>query len=197
MHQLPYLGSFLEHRTPMLTEKETKKISKLLSFVLRHQPEAIGITLDENGWTAVDMLIEKVNSTGIAITPAILKHVVDTNAKKRFAFNDNFTKIRASQGHSVIIDLGKEAQQPPDVLYHGTAIQNLPSIQLKGLEKQSRNHVHLSNDTATAQAVGSRHGKPVVLTVNSGQMYNDGFTFTLSDNGVWLTDNVPAKYINN
>jgi len=179
----------------MLSEKESVTISKFLSLVLRHRPEAIGILLDENGWTDVAAFIEKVNGAGFTITPAILKHIVDTNPKKRFAFNSSLTKIRASQGHSVTVALGYEPQLPPDVLYHGTAVANIESIIASGLQKQSRTHVHLSAETATAITVGKRHGKPFVFEVLAGQMHNDGFLFFLSENGIWLTNHVPPNYL--
>lgn len=179
----------------MLNGKETTKISKFLSLVLRHKPETIGIVLDENGWTSVDTLIEKLGIENIIINLNILKHVVDTNTKKRFAFNDTFDMIRANQGHSVTIELGYEPQVPPEKLYHGTAVQHLDSILSTGLNKGSRHQVHLSDDITTAINVGKRHGKPIVLEIRAEQMYNDGYSFFLSENNVWLTDIVPTKYI--
>ena len=179
----------------MLTEKETTHISKFLSLVLRHKPETIGVTLDENGWVSVDTLLERINISGTEIDIGILKYIVDTNAKKRFAFNEDLTLIRAGQGHSVTIELGYTPQQPPEILYHGTAIKNIKSILQHGLEKRERHHVHLSSDIATATNVGSRHGKPVIFKVASARMYTDGYTFIVSENKVWLTDNVPPKYL--
>jgi putative RNA 2'-phosphotransferase len=179
----------------MLNEKEITRISKFLSLVLRHKPETIGIILDENGWTPVTILIEKLAITGTQIDIDILKHVVDTNAKKRFAFNNTFDRIRASQGHSITIELGYEQQVPPEILYHGTAAQHIESILSTGLNKGSRHQVHLSADTTTAINVGKRHGKPVVLEVAAGKMHNDGFIFFVSENNVWLTDNVPPGYL--
>jgi putative RNA 2'-phosphotransferase len=179
----------------MLPEKQIAKISKFLSLVLRHRPETIGIKLDENGWVNVDELLKKSGDAGIKFDFDILKYVVATNNKKRFAFNDTLDKIRASQGHSVDVELGYEQQTPPGILYHGTAISNVHSILLTGLEKRQRQHVHLSKDTETAIKVGSRHGKPVVFEVSALLMHNDGFKFFLSENGVWLTDFVPSQYI--
>jgi putative RNA 2'-phosphotransferase len=179
----------------MLSEKEITKISKFLSLVLRHQPETIGIKLDENGWVDVDELLKKSGVAGVKLDFETLKHIVATNNKKRFAFNDISDKIRASQGHSIAIELGCEPQVPPEILYHGTAISNVNSILSAGLEKRQRQHVHLSKDTETAIKVGSRHGKPVIFEVASLQMHNDGFKFFLSENGVWLTDLVPARYL--
>ena len=179
----------------MINEKQLTHISKFLSLVLRHQPETIGIQLDSNGWADVNELIEKSNTNGITIDKETLHHIVETNSKKRFAFNDTLDKIRASQGHSVEIALGYENQKPPEILYHGTNLQVVQSILDKGIEKQSRQHVHLSNDLETAVKVGQRHGKPLVFKVLAEQMYNVNFQFYISDNGVWLTDYVPAKYL--
>lgn len=175
--------------------KDEIKVSKFLSLVLRHQPETIGIELNKNGWTAIDELIEKTNLHGIRLDRETLNHIVATNPKKRFAFNDTLDKIRASQGHSIEIELGYTNQKPPEILFHGTGEKSVQSILDTGLERQSRQHVHLSSDMETALKVGQRHGKPFIFKVLAGQMYNDGFEFVISDNGVWLTDNVPTKYL--
>lgn len=175
--------------------KNEINISKFLSLVLRHQPETIAITLDQNGWADVKDLIEKANNYGIKFDRETLNHIVATNPKKRFAFNDTLDKIRASQGHSVEIELGYTNQKPPDILFHGTAEKFVQSILDKGLEKGNRQQVHLSADIDTAINVGQRHGKPFIFKVLSGQMYQDNFLFYISDNGVWLTDNVPTKYL--
>ena len=178
-----------------MNEIEKKKISKFLSLILRHQPESIGLTLDENGWAAVEELREKSVRKRIFFTPEELDEVVETNNKKRFAFNEDKTRIRASQGHSIDIDLALQALQPPDFLYHGTAETNISSILEKGIEKRTRQHVHLSADKETAAKVGMRHGKPVILTIRTGTMHKNGILFYRSANGVWLTDFVDAKYI--
>ena len=179
----------------MISEKQITHISKFLSLVLRHQPETIGIELDQNGWTDVDTLLKNSNSYGIKIDKETLNHIVETNSKKRFAFNETFDRIRASQGHSVEIELGYTSQKPPEILYHGTGEKSVQSILETGLEKQSRQQVHLSADIETAIKVGQRHGKPFVFKVFAEQMINDKFEFFISDNGVWLTDNVPTKYL--
>ncbi|WP_292008272.1 RNA 2'-phosphotransferase [Chryseobacterium sp.] len=178
-----------------MNEIETKRISKFLSLILRHQPETINLHLDENGWADVDELLEKSKKKRILFTFEELEEVVATNNKKRFAFNEDKTKIRASQGHSIDIDLALIPQQPPEFLYHGTAEGNISSILEKGIEKRNRQHVHLSSDKETATKVGMRHGKPVILTVRTGKMFDDGILFFFSDNEVWLTDYVDAKYI--
>ncbi len=179
----------------MLTDKETTRISKFLSLVLRHKPETIDLILDDNGWANTNSLIEKISKAGFSIDIEILKHIVVTNIKKRFAFNDDFSCIRASQGHSVTVDLGYTPQQPPTILYHGTAEKNIESIFASGLVKGNRHHVHLSSTTETAITVGSRHGKPVLLEVAAEQMHTDNYHFYISENGVWLIEHVPSKYL--
>lgn len=179
----------------MIPEKEITRISKFMSLVLRHQPGVLGISLDEQGWTSVPQLLLRMQEKGFDITAAVLEHVVTHNSKKRFAFNDDQSLIRASQGHSLDLDLGYAPQQPPGLLYHGTGEQSLASILASGLEKRNRHQVHLSSDRATALQVGQRHGRPVVLLVDAARMDTDGFAFYRSDNGVWLTEAVPAMYL--
>lgn len=173
----------------------TKQLSKLLSFILRHKPEHIGLQLDPQGWASVDELLNKLNASGTLVDRPTLEEIVATNNKKRFAFNDNQTLIRASQGHSIGINLQLQPLQPPDTLYHGTAEIYLESIMAQGLKKQNRQHVHLSDNLSTAKAVGSRHGKPVILLVDAKQMHVEGHVFYLSDNGVWLTEEIPSGFL--
>ena len=179
----------------MINEKQLTQLSKFLSLVLRHQPGTIGITLDSNGWTDVNELLEKANNRGIKLDRETLDYIVATNSKKRFAFNDTLDKIRTSQGHSVEIELDYQSQSPPEILYHGTCENSVQSIMETGIEKRGRQHVHLSSNMETAMQVGQRHGKPYVFKVLARQMYTDNFQFYLSDNGVWLTDYVPGKYL--
>jgi putative RNA 2'-phosphotransferase len=175
-----------------MNEKHKKTVSKFLSLILRHSPETIGLQLDQNGWADVDELMSK---SSVHFTSEELEEVVETNDKQRFAFNADHTKIRASQGHSIDIDLALQPQQPPEFLFHGTVAKFLEAIKKDGLQKMSRQHLHLSHDRQTAEKVGSRRGIPVILNISSGQMHRDGILFFLSDNGVWLTDHVPAQYI--
>lgn len=179
----------------MIGEKQQTHISKFLSLVLRHKPETIGIQLNQNGWVDISELIEKSNKYGVQFDRETLNHIVATNSKKRFAFHDTLDMIRASQGHSIAIELAYTNQKPPEILFHGTSKKSVQSILEKGIERQNRQHVHLSSDIETAIMVGQRHGKPIVFEVLAGQMYKDGFQFFISDNGVWLTDNVPTKYL--
>jgi putative RNA 2'-phosphotransferase len=179
----------------MLTEKEATRLSKFLSLVLRHQPESIGMELDQQGWVNVKELLDKARKNGRDLTIESLSFIVENNAKKRFEFSANLQKIRASQGHSVEVDLGYTPQTPPDILYHGTASRFIDPIVRTGLEKRSRQQVHLSKDVETAVSVGQRHGKPAILTVLSKEMYQAGYDFFLSANGVWLTDAVPVQFL--
>ena len=179
----------------MIEDKQNTRISKFLSLVLRHAPEKIGINLDDTGWTPIDELIAKMNSSGQKIDRQILQHVVATNNKKRFAISEDGRMIRANQGHSIKVEHGYEPKTPPSKLFHGTALRNQDSILNSGLDKRNRHHVHLSSDIETAIAVGKRHGKPIVFDVDSGQMNADGMEFYLSENGVWLTEKVPTKYL--
>jgi putative RNA 2'-phosphotransferase len=171
------------------------RVSKFLSLVLRHQPARIGIELDHAGWVDVSALLAACRAHGFPITLEELSAVVRENDKKRFAFNEDGNRIRASQGHSVQIELGYAPLTPPPVLYHGTASRLLASIRERGLLKGERHHVHLSADAVTAAKVGARHGEPHVIEVESGRMHADGYKFYRSDNGVWLTEHVPAKYL--
>jgi putative RNA 2'-phosphotransferase len=179
----------------MLPEKEIVRISKFLSLVLRHQPEKINIVLDENGWTDVATLIQQADKNGVPLSREVLERVVETNNKKRFAFNNDKTKIRASQGHSVSVDLNYTPQTPPAILYHGTSERTLKSIVATGLQKQNRHHVHLSTDVDTARNVGQRHGKPVILKIDAEAMAQNGYLFYLSENQVWLTEQAPPEYL--
>ena len=178
-----------------MDDKRLIKISKNLSFHLRHRPEALGLTLAKGGWVEVDALLGAAAAAGFPITPEELKTVVATNNKQRFAFDKSETRIRANQGHSTAVDLGLIAQSPPDTLYHGTGAQFVPAILREGLSKMRRHHVHLSADMETAYAVGSRHGKPMILQVDAAAMVRDRFEFYRSANGVWLVDRVPPSYL--
>jgi putative RNA 2'-phosphotransferase len=175
--------------------KNLVQISKFMSLVLRHKPEELGITLDEQGWTEVNVLLQKMQQKGFTIDMEILKQVVAENSKKRFAFNEDESLIRASQGHSVEVELGYIPVTPPEFLYHGTAEQYVESIRKEGLQKRNRHHVHLSAQIETATQVGLRHGKLVLLKIKSGEMQRAGYQFFVSENGVWLTESVPVEFI--
>lgn len=177
-------------------DKDIVRISKFLSFVLRHRPEVIGLSLDENGWARIEELLDKAGRSGRPLTRKALQEVVDRNDKQRFSMSDDGLLIRASQGHSIPLDLQLKPAEPPEMLYHGTARRYLESIRRHGLLPKGRRHVHLSPDeTTTAIRVGKRHGKPVVLGIQAGRMHAAGYTFYLSANGVWLTEKVPAEFI--
>ena len=172
-----------------------KDISKLLSLVLRHKPEVIGIQLDQNGWVEVDFLLEKLKVKSPDMNFERLEQIVYTNDKQRFGFNEDLTKIRANQGHSIEVDVELKPELPPEVLYHGTVDKFLDGIRAEGLKKGARLYVHLSKDLETATKVGSRRGKPVVLTIHARQMAEAGHVFYLSENGVWLCEAVPVNFI--
>lgn len=170
------------------------KLGRFLSLVLRHDPGAAGIVLDEHGWADVEELIRGVRRTGRRIDRETLERIVRENSKQRYAFSDDHTRIRANQGHSIQVDVELKQAQPPRYLYHGTASRFFPAIREEGIRKMSRQYVHLSGDYDTALAVGRRHGSPVVLTVDAQAMAADGIVFYRAENGVWLCEQVEPKY---
>ena len=170
-------------------------LSRYMSLILRHKPEVIGITLDEHGWASVNDLICGIEKNNPGFNMDILEQIVRTDSKQRYSFNDDKSLIRANQGHSVNVDVELKEKEPPEYLYHGTGEKYVKSINQDGLIPKSRLYVHLSKDIKTAENVGKRHGKEVVYRINSGQMYRDGYKFYLSENGIWLTKEVPIKYL--
>ncbi len=177
----------------MITDKI--KISKFLSLILRHKPQTIGLELDQNGWADTKLLLQGMLKAKYLIDLDILKYLVKSSDKQRFKFNGDFSKIRANQGHSINVDLRLEQKLPPAILFHGTATKNINSIKQNGLLKQNRHHVHLSSDTKSARKIGTRHGNAIVLKIEAGKMNESGIEFYLSENGVWLTEKVDAKFI--
>jgi putative RNA 2'-phosphotransferase len=176
-------------------DRRPVRISKLLSLVLRHEPARMGLALDPAGWTTVDAVLAGFAAAGLPITRDELAEVVRASDKQRFAFSDDGARIRANQGHSVDVELGLPPSVPPPLLFHGTVDRFLASIRAKGLLKGERHHVHLSAARATAEQVGGRRGRPVVLEVRADAMAAAGHVFFLSANGVWLTEHVPASYL--
>lgn len=170
------------------------EVSRYISLILRHKLEVVGLKLDEHGWVNVDQLIEGV-SRKYMINRSILEEIVETDNKQRYSFNTDKTKIRANQGHSVNVDVELEEHQPPEILWHGTDKKFVDAINEQGLIPKSRLYVHLSKDPETARQVGARHGESVLYKVSAGQMFRDGYKFYLSKNGVWLTKEVPVKYL--
>jgi len=171
------------------------RVSKRLSYVLRHQPASVGLTLDDAGWVDVEALLTALAAHGLPLTRAELDHVVATNDKRRFAIDETGTRIRASQGHSRPVDLGYRPEEPPAELFHGTVDRFLPAILAEGLLPGRRHAVHLSADVVTARAVGGRRGRPVVLRVDAAAKAADGHVFTRSANGVWLVAAVPPRFL--
>ncbi|MEM8839434.1 MAG: RNA 2'-phosphotransferase [Pseudomonadota bacterium] len=169
-----------------------KSSSKFMSLVLRHKPEEIGIELDENGWARIDDLVERSNGT---LTDDLVRRVVETSDKKRFAISPDGQFVRANQGHSIAVDLEFVATEPPEALFHGTASRFVEQIRKEGLKPMSRQYVHLSSDEETATAVGTRHGKPHIFLIEARAMSEAGYEFFLSENVVWLTKHVPPKFL--
>lgn len=178
-----------------MTNQRLVTISKFVSKYLRHEPEALGLTLEPGGWVAVEGMLAGAAKIGFPISKEELDQVVAENDKQRFSFDESRTKIRANQGHSTEVDLQLSEVQPPEQLFHGTVQKFLDAILAEGLKKMDRHDVHLSKDAETAIKVGQRRGKPIILVIDSGRMAGDGFKFRLSENGVWLTAHVPPKYI--
>ncbi len=171
-----------------------EQTSKFIALVLRHKPEAAGITLDGHGWAQVDELIAGV-SRRMPLTREMLEEIVRTDNKQRYSFSPDHQKIRANQGHSIPVNVELKQAVPPDTLYHGTGEKYVESILREGLLPKSRLYVHLSRDAATAEQVGRRHGKPVLFLVDAAAMVRDGYAFYLSENQVWLTREVPVRYL--
>ena len=171
------------------------RTSKRLSYVLRHRPDTVGLVLDGAGWADVDQLLAALAAAGTPVSRAELDEVVARNDERRFALDPTGTRIRASQGHSVPVDLGHAAEQPPAELFHGTVERFLAAVLAEGLRPMGRHAVHLSSEVATARRVGSRRGPPVVLRVDAAGMHADGAVLTRSANGVWLVTAVPPRYL--
>lgn len=178
-----------------MDEASRTQLSKFLSYVLRHKPQAIGIALDREGWIEIEALLRQCRASGREVTRAMLEEVVATSPKRRFAISQDGLRLRANQGHTVQVEIVYEEAAPPEVLFHGTVARFLEAIRARGLDRTKRHHVHLSADSETARAVGARRGKPVVLRVLAGNMHRDGHAFFLSANGVWLTAAVPPAYL--
>ena len=172
------------------------RLSKFISLILRHHPEAIGIVIDEHGWADTQELLDGINATGKhRISLPVLEEIVRTDSKQRYSFSEDRRKIRANQGHSIPVDLELSPKMPPAVLYHGTGLKYVPSIERQALLHMRRLYVHLSRDIDTAVAVGQRHGTCFVYRVDAAQMARDGLLFYESVNHVWLTEHVPARYL--
>ena len=178
------------------SDRRMRNTSKFISLILRHNPQVIGISLDEHGWADVKELIDGINRTeGHSLDMDTLDEIVRTDEKQRYSFNEDHSLIRANQGHSIPVDVELEEKIPPDILWHGTGQKYVSSIDVQGLIPKSRLYVHLSSDMETARKVGSRHGRPVIYQVDCRKMTEDGYRFFLSANHVWLTKEVPAEYL--
>lgn len=180
-----------------MDKQRLTSISKFLSYVLRHRPDSLDITLDDRGWVPVHTLLAQCAVQERPISLDELREVVETSPKQRFALSDDGLLIRANQGHSVGVDLGYSQAQPPPILYHGTYREALAAIRREGLKRMRRHHVHMSRDEATARMVGGRRGAPVVLRVDAAAMHTAGHAFSKTPNDVWLVDCVPPAFIQN
>ena len=178
-----------------MTPKHKTKASKFLSLVLRHDPSAAGIALDSHGWARIDALLKGLNDKGFPLTRDDLMDIVQTDEKQRYAIDEPGECIRANQGHSIEVDLELNPCEPPPVLYHGTPAKWADEIRRTGLKKMARQHVHLSANIDTARIVGKRRGEEHIFQIDSASMHRDGLIFYCSENGVWLTDEVPARYL--
>lgn len=175
--------------------KNLKSASKFLSLLLRHQPEKLALNMDDEGWVEIGELVANSASNNVSFTEQMIREIVATSDKQRFAIDRSGKRVRANQGHSIDVNLNLEVVDPPLVLYHGTADRNVESILHDGLIKQSRQHVHLSATIETAKNVGQRHGRPVIFSVDCERMKTGGFAFFKSKNGVWLVDHVPSEFL--
>ena len=183
--------------TQSLTQKQLTALSKFLSLILRHKPETVNLSLDSEGYIDINQLISNINNNSeYYITRATLDHIVTTDSKQRYSYNETKTKIRANQGHSIPVDLHLTPQIPPEIQYHGTSKRFLDSILSDGIKPMSRQYVHLSSDSTTAAIVGKRHGdSPIIFMIETKPLIDSGYQFYLSENKVWLTDYIPAKYL--
>lgn len=179
----------------MIGKNKRDKLSVFISLVLRHKPEAANVEVDKYGYVDVDNLIKGINATGRDIDIETLKQIVSEDQKGRYSFNEDLSKIRANQGHSLKVQVLMETKTPPDVLYHGTSIESLKGIFETGINKMNRLYVHLSDNEETAKIVGKRHGYPVILMVDAKEMVKDNYEFLISENGVWQVEDVPLKYV--
>lgn len=176
--------------------KFQNRLSRTLSLVLRHDPGVIGLILDDHGWARIDELLDCLNRKGKRVDRDLLEKIVAEGDNRRFRISEDGKRVRANQGHSILIELNLEEKDPPQWLYHGTASRFMDAIKREGLQKQSRHHVQLSGNQKAARKVGARHGKPVVLEVAAQLMVSHGYQFSQSENGVWLVDEVPPDYLN-
>lgn len=176
-------------------DQELTRTSKFLSYVLRHNPDALGLELEPGGWVNVEVLIRRAQADGRSISRSLIKRVISSGQKTRFALSKDESKIRANYGHSREVDLDLEPIRPSDELYHGTARRTLPAIRDDGLRPLSRQYVHLSPSPEEAMDVGQRHGSPVVLSIDAPALFDAGYTLYRSTDTVWLTHRVPPAFI--
>jgi putative RNA 2'-phosphotransferase len=191
---------FDHRREAQLLQPMLDHASRWLIKALRHQPHMLNLPgkplrLEEGGWAPIDHVLQALARNSFPLNRRDLNCIVAGSSKQRFGVSEDGSRIRANQGHSVLVDMKFEPVKPPAVLLHGTAVHFCAAIRASGLSKMGRQHVHLSADAATASNVGSRHGQVVVLNIDAARMHADGALFFCSENGVWLTAHVPSRYI--
>lgn len=170
------------------------RISKYLSKHLRHNPERLGLHLGPGGWVGFKALLKACKRHNFCLTREQIEYVVAYGDKPRFSISQG-KYIRANYGHSAKVDLQYVPAQPPPVLFHGTAEHNVESILRDGIKSMGRQYVHLSQDAESARKVGQRHGKPAILRIDTKGMIEDHYSFFFAEAGIWLTEQVPVKYI--
>ncbi|MFB5652563.1 RNA 2'-phosphotransferase [Leptospira wolffii] len=174
---------------------ELTKISKHISYVLRHNPDSIGLKLDSHGWADVKELISKSEDHGIYCSIETIHRILVQSKKSRFELSSNGKRIKAKHGHSIQVEIGLLPNFPPSILYHGTTLKNIESIKENGILRMSRVYVHLSTNPIEARKIGERHGKPLVFAIKAQEMHRNGYEFYISDNNIWLTKVVPKEFI--
>lgn len=175
------------------------KLSIYISYLLRHSPQELGLSMDIHGWVGVEELIGRINGAGkYRLTREQLEQIVAEDNKGRYRFSEDGTKIKACQGHSIPwVEPELQYGQPPEFLYHGTTEAAYQKIRNSGyISKMSRHAVHMQADMNKAWQSAKRwHQKPMVLKIDAQSMHRDGMSFGVSDNGVWCTECVPVSYI--
>jgi len=136
---------------------KTDKLSIYLSFLLRHKPEDAGLPMDKHGWVSVEELIDGINRTGkYKIDGQLLCEIVKEDKKGRYRYNEDGTRIKACQGHSIPwVEPELTMMEPPEYVYHGTTTEAWEKIMASGaVNKMSRHAVHTQADVEKARAAG-------------------------------------------
>jgi putative RNA 2'-phosphotransferase len=175
--------------------KDTKHTSKLISYWLRHHPEDGNLAIDDFGWVTIHDLLKALAIKGQVFTFTEIEELSRSFDKIRWEFSDDDTRIRATHGHSIEVILDEKAVEPPAVLYHGTSLNKVEAITQNGLLTMQRQFVHLSSDKEIAISVGKRHGQAILVEIDAKGLEEDGWIFYKTSDNVWLTKNIPTKYL--